>query len=191
MPDYRDLTPAILLKAYSIGIFPMAYGRHSGEFDWIEPPKRGIIPLDGLHISRSLAKAIRQNPFTVTYNQAFPEVMEACASREETWISDDIIRVYTELHRQGFADSIECWDKDGMLVGGLYGVRLHHAFFGESMFSRRTNASKIALYHLVEKLKKEGFMLLDTQFITPHLASLGGIEIPKSEYLALLRKALS
>ncbi len=191
MPDYRDLTPEMLVKAYSLGIFPMAYSRHSSEFDWIEPKQRGIIPLDGFHVSKSLAKQIRRQPFIVTCNQAFTEVMEACAAREDTWISDDIIRVYTELHKQGLADSIECRDKSGMLCGGLYGVRLRRAFFGESMFSRQTNASKIALYYLVEKLKKEGFTLLDTQFLTPHLASLGGIEISQAEYLSLLTKALT
>lgn len=191
MPDYRELTTENLIKAYSIGVFPMSYSRHSNYFDWIYPEERGIIPLDKFHVSHSLRKSIRRGIFKIRENEAFTSVMEACASREDTWISDDIIRVYSELHKQGMADSIECIDKEGKLVGGLYGVRLKRAFFGESMFSRVKDASKVSLYYLVEKLKKEGFILLDTQFLTSHLASLGGIKISREEYLNLLREALT
>jgi leucyl/phenylalanyl-tRNA--protein transferase len=184
-----EITPDILLRAYAMGIFPMSDGREDAEIHWIDPRRRGVLPLDGFHLSRSLAKRIRSGRFRVTCDQAFDAVVEACAKRDETWISRRIQRLYQELHRLGFAHSIEVWAGEA-LVGGVYGVTLGAAFFGESMFSRETDASKVALAHAVHRLRAGGFRLFDTQFLTEHLASLGGMEIPRAEYHRQLAAAL-
>ena len=187
------LDPDLLLRAYSVGVFPMASTRDAADVFWVEPKKRGVLPLDRFHLSRSLAKTIRSDRFKVTADQAFGDVVarcaEATASRPDTWINPDIETAYAELHRRGYAHSVETW-QDGVLVGGLYGVRLGAAFFGESMFSRARDASKVALAHLVARLKVGGFRLLDCQFLTEHLASLGTIEVGREAYVALLDKAL-
>jgi len=188
------LTPEILLRAYAEGLFPMAERRSDPTLYWVSPEKRGIIPLDTFHVPHRLARTVRSGRFTVTADQAFSDVMQACAApapgREETWINSEILRLYTALHSSGHAHSIECWQA-GELVGGLYGVRLGAAFFGESMFSRARDASKVALVHLVEGLKRGGFLLLDTQFITTHLARFGAVEIPRDQYLLKLAHALN
>lgn len=184
-----DLTPRLLLTAYASGVFPMAESAESDEIFWFNPEKRGVMPLDRLHISRSLRKAMRARRFKVTANQCFSDVMAACANREETWINPEITALYTKLHETGHAHSIEVWEGDA-LAGGLYGVSLGAAFFGESMFSHQNNTSKIALVGLVARLGLGGFKLLDMQFITPHLASLGGVEIAREDYQAQLEKAL-
>ncbi|HWX90238.1 MAG TPA: leucyl/phenylalanyl-tRNA--protein transferase [Rhizomicrobium sp.] len=188
------LTPEILLRAYAEGLFPMAERRGDSTLYWVSPEKRGIIPLDRFHVPHRLARTVRGGSFTVTADQAFAEVMQACAApgpgRPESWINDEIVRLYTALHAGGHGHSIECW-QDGELAGGLYGVRLGAAFFGESMFSRRRDASKVALVHLVEGLRRGGFVLLDTQFITAHLAQFGAIEIPRAQYLMKLADALN
>ncbi len=184
----KIIEPDLLLAAYASGYFPMAESR-DGEIRWLSPNPRAIIPLDAFTISRSLRQVLKKNPFEIRLNAAFEEVMRCCAEREETWISEDIIRSYLQLHALGFAHSVETW-KEGALAGGLYGVALGGAFFGESMFSRARHASKIALVHLVERLHERKFELLDTQFITPHLARFGTIEISREEYLAFLGKAI-
>lgn len=184
-----EITPDILLRAYAMGIFPMSDGREDLDIHWIDPRRRGVLPLDGFHISRSLAKCIRSGQFRVTSDTAFDAVVEACAERGETWISRRIQRLYSQLHRLGFAHSVEVWEGED-LVGGVYGVTLGAAFFGESMFSRRTDASKVALAHAVHRLRAGGFRLFDTQFLTPHLASLGAKEIPRAEYHRRLVEAL-
>lgn len=183
-----ELSPDRLLLAYQVGIFPMA--DDEGEIRWFAPDPRAIIPLDGFRVSRSLRTAVRRGIYEVHVNRAFDEVMAACARREEgTWISDDIRIAYGALHRLGFAHSVESW-KDGRLVGGLYGVAVGGAFFGESMFHRATDASKVALVHLVERLRRRGFVLLDIQFMTEHLSQFGAVEIPRSEYERRLRGAI-
>lgn len=184
----KVIPPDVLLGAYAQGIFPMA---NDGELGWYSPEMRGIIPLDDrFHINHGLKKALRKRPFTVRKNTDFEAVMRGCAERDETWIDDMIISSYSELHRIGHAHSIECWDSDG-LQGGLYGVSLGRAFFGESMFSRKRDASKIALVHLVKWLRSESYELLDTQWVTDHLRTFGGIEVPRNDYLALLHNALA
>lgn len=187
------LDPDLLLRAYSVGVFPMADGRAAPEIFWVEPKKRGVLPLDGFRLSRSLAKTIRSDRFTVTADAAFGQVVAACAQatagRPDTWINAQIESAYADLHRRGHAHSVECWH-DGMLVGGLYGVRLGAAFFGESMFNRSRDASKVALAWLVARLRVGGFRLLDCQFITDHLASLGAVEIGRQTYVGLLDAAL-
>lgn len=183
------LSPRLLLTAYASGVFPMAESANSDEIFWFNPEKRGVMPLDGLHISRSLRKAMRTKRYKVTANQCFEDVLAACADREETWINAEIAALYTKLHELGHAHSIEVWDGKN-LVGGLYGVSLGAAFFGESMFSRQSNASKIALVGLVARLNLGNFALLDMQFLTPHLASLGGIQISRDAYQARLQAAL-
>jgi leucyl/phenylalanyl-tRNA--protein transferase len=188
-----SLDPDLLLRAYSIGVFPMADSRRARDVFWVEPKKRGILPLDGFRLSRSLAKTLRSDRFTVTANRAFAATVAACAAatpdRPDTWINGQIEAAYAELHARGHAYSIECWEEE-RLVGGLYGVRLGAAFFGESMFSRARDASKVALAHLVARLRVGGFRLLDCQFLTPHLASLGAIEIGREAYVGLLDGAL-
>ena len=190
----KAIDPELLLRAYSIGVFPMADGRTADDVYWVEPKKRGILPLDHFRLSRSLAKVIRADRFTVTADQAFPRVVSECAAvtadRPDTWINPAIEIAYADLHRRGHAHSIECW-RGGRLVGGLYGVRLGGAFFGESMFSRERDASKVALVHLVARLKLGGFRLLDTQFVTKHLETFGAIEIPRTQYRQLLTPALA
>lgn len=187
------ITPEILLRAYSAGLFPMAESAEDPDIYWVQPEVRGIIPLDKFHISHSLAKAIRKKPFDIRVNTAFSRVMALCAEatpdRPTTWINPLIIRLYKELHRTGYAHSVEAWEGNE-LVGGLYGVSLGSAFFGESMFSRRTNASKICLVYLVERLKQKGFTLLDTQFTTEHLKTFGAIDVPRKAYDKLLEKAM-
>lgn len=187
------LTPRQLLQAYAMGVFPMAQHRDDSRLYWVDPEDRGILPLDGLHVSHSLRKAVRKGGFEARCDTAFARVMELCAEpapdRPETWINDEIFRLFNELHRQGHAHSVEIW-RDGVLVGGLYGLALGGAFFGESMFSRATNASKVALVHLVARLRKGGFALLDTQFVTEHLTRLGAIEIPRQDYRRRLSAAL-
>ena len=184
-----DLTPELLLHGYSIGIFPMAEHRDDPEIFWVDPRRRGVFPLDGFHISRSLARAMRRTRFTITTNIAFNDVVAGCADRADTWINAEIFGLYAQLHRLGHAHALEVWEDD-MLVGGVYGVTLGRAFFGESMFARRDNASKIALACLVDRLNRGGFTLFDTQFLTPHLASLGAQEITRAAYHARLEMAL-
>ncbi|WP_417278992.1 leucyl/phenylalanyl-tRNA--protein transferase [Celeribacter sp.] len=188
--NHIELTPELILQAYANGVFPMAESREDESLFWVDPRERGIIPLNGFHISRSLARLIRQDRYRVSFDQAFEAVMEGCADRDETWINDTIFELYTELHEMGFGHSVELWDGD-RLVGGTYGLALGTAFFGESMFSRVPSASKIVLAYLVAHLKRSGFTLFDTQFLTEHLASLGGIEIPRSQYRSLLSNTLT
>ena len=185
-----EITPEILLRAYSMGIFPMAEARDDDSIHWVDPRRRGILPLDRFHISRSLARRMRAPDLAITTDQGFTDVVSACAERAETWISHRIQGLYQSLHDKGHAHSLEVW-QDDELAGGVYGVALGAVFFGESMFSRRTDASKIALAHLVRRLRAGGFRLFDTQFLTPHLASLGSIEIPRAEYHHRLADALA
>jgi leucyl/phenylalanyl-tRNA--protein transferase len=182
-----QLTPELLLLGYARGIFPMA--DHNGQIEWYEPNPRTIIPLDGLHVSRRLGRTVRQGTFEIRYDSDFRGTMEACANRESTWINEEILRVYIDLHLYGFAHSVECW-QDGQMVGGLYGVALKGLFAGESMFSVARDASKVALVYLVERLRAGGYTLLDVQFTTEHLLSLGAVEIPRVEYLRRLAQAL-
>jgi leucyl/phenylalanyl-tRNA--protein transferase len=186
----EGLDPRMLLRGYAAGIFPMADSREAGDIFWVEPRNRAIIPLQTFHLSRSLAKRVRSGCFTVTRDRAFHEVLLACADRDETWINQVIERATLGLHAVGHAHSIECWH-DGKLVGGLYGVKLGRAFFGESMFSRMTDASKVALAWLVARLRLGHFTLLDCQFMTPHLASLGATTVSRDRYVGLLSTALS
>ena len=184
------LDPALVLRAYREGIFPMAM--ESGEIGWFSPDPRGVIPLDSFHTPTRLARVVRSGRFDIHVDRAFEAVMRACAAREDddgTWISESIIECYVTLHRLGIAHSVETWHGDE-LVGGLYGVHLGGAFFGESMFHRATDASKVALVALVDRLRRRNFRLLDIQWVTPHLEQFGAIEIPQEEYLALLRNAL-
>ncbi|MCJ7994608.1 leucyl/phenylalanyl-tRNA--protein transferase [Rhizobium cremeum] len=189
----QRITPELLLRAYSIGLFPMSDAADDPEIFWVEPELRGILPLEQFHVSKSLAKAIRQKPFDIRFDTAFDTVIAKCAEevedRPSTWINQTIRELYGALHRLGHAHSVEAFEGDE-LVGGLYGVSLGSAFFGESMFSRRTNASKICLVYLVERLKARGFTLLDTQFTTEHLKTFGAIDVPKEDYLKLLDKAM-
>ncbi len=188
------LTPELLVRAYAAGVFPMAENANSREVFWVDPKRRGIFPLDKFHVSHSLAKAVRKAPFDVRVDSDFRGVMQQCAAqtsqRNETWINKDILDSYTLLFEAGFAHSVECWQED-VMVGGLYGVSLKGAFFGESMFSRANDASKIALVHLVARLRVGGYQLLDTQFITDHLARLGAIEITHKQYHKMLKSALT
>jgi leucyl/phenylalanyl-tRNA--protein transferase len=183
-----SLTPDILLHGYSIGVFPMAEHRDDPDIFWVDPKRRGILPLDGFHISRSLAKRMRNTKLRVSVDQDFLGVVDGCADRIDTWINAEIRSLYLALFERNQAHSIEVWDND-KLVGGVYGVTLGAAFFGESMFSRRTDASKIALACLTQMLTRGGFELFDTQFITDHLASLGGIEVSRAKYQNLLNTA--
>ncbi len=187
MPAF--LPPALLLRAYAAGIFPMAEHRDDAEVFWVDPPRRGVLPLDGFHLSRSLARRMRRGGYTVTLDADFAGVVDACADRDDTWISAPIREAYLELHARGDAHSLEVWE-EGVLAGGVYGVTLGRAFFGESMFSRRADGSKRALAHLVDHLRRCGFILFDTQFITPHLARLGAVEIDRAAYRARLSEAL-
>ena len=182
--------PEDLLACYRRGVFPMSDSREDEFFYLVEPKLRGILPLNALHISKSMQKFRKKTAFRVTINHCFSDIIQACATNHDgTWISHSIESLYNHLHAAGDAHSVEVWD-GGILVGGLYGVTQGRAFFGESMFSRRTNASKLALIHLVEHMIERGFTLLDTQFLTDHLKSLGAIEIPQSEYLEKLKMAL-
>lgn len=186
----ESLDPETLLQAYAMGIFPMAESRDDPEIHWVDPRSRGILPLDGFHVSRSLARVLLRGAMTVTVDRDFDAVVSACANRSETWISDRIQQLYGQLHRRGFAHSIEV-RQGAALVGGVYGVVIGAAFFGESMFSTVTDASKVALAHAVHRLRAGGFQLFDTQFLTPHLASLGGVEIPRASYHRKLATAIA
>src|SRR5205085_8256137 len=183
------LDPRLLLQGYATGIFPMADSRQADELFWVEPRNRAIIPLDRFHVSRSLRRTLRSTRFSVTRDRDFAGVLTACADREETWINAELERAMLALHGSGHAHSIEVW-REGTLVGGLYGVKLGRAFFGESMFSRATDASKVALAWLVARMKVGNFTLLDCQFMTEHLASLGAVSVPRATYVALLSAAL-
>ncbi|MEX2616521.1 MAG: leucyl/phenylalanyl-tRNA--protein transferase [Alphaproteobacteria bacterium] len=191
--DQLKLTPDMLLRAYAIGVFPMAEDRDDPELFWVDPRLRGVIPLDGFHVPRRLARTIRSGRYHVTFDHDFHTVIESCAEasegRQQTWINDRIITLYTTLSHMGYAHSVECW-RDDELVGGLYGISLGGAFFGESMFSRARDASKIALVHLVARLIAGGYTLLDAQFITSHLSQFGATEIPRAEYRIRLADAL-
>lgn len=188
-----EISPALLLRAYAAGIFPMAESANDPEVFWIDPELRGVLPLDGFHLSKRLARTVRSGRFEVRCNTDFAATIRGCAQsteqRQKTWINNEIIALYAALNRQGFAHSVECW-RDGHLVGGLYGVALGGAFFGESMFSRERDASKVALAHLVAILRQGRFILLDVQFVTPHLRRFGAIEIPRADYHLLLDEAL-
>lgn len=183
-----DLSPEMALEGYRQGIFPMGHPNRP-EITWHRPAARGILPLQGFHLSRSLARTLKKGEFEVTFNRAFLQVLEGCASRESTWITQPVRETYAELHRRGYAHSVEVW-VGGQLAGGLYGVHLGGAFFAESKFHRQTNMSKVALFSLVQRLRFRGFSLLDVQYWTPHLSQFGVIEIPDSRYRELLRQAL-
>ena len=187
--DVSELSSGNLLAAYAGGIFPMAESRGDARIHWIDPPTRALIAPGGLHVSRSLARRMRRGGYRVAIDTAFADVVDACADRPTTWISGRISRAYARLHEEGHAHSLEIW-RDGDLRGGVYGVSLGGAFFGESMFSRETDASKIALAHLSDHLAACGFVLFDVQFMTPHLASLGAEEVSRGRYHALLARAL-
>ena len=192
-PFAVDLTPELIIRAYQAGIFPMAEDATSTDVFWVSPPLRGIMPLDGFRISKSLHKALKKHPYSIRVDTDFETIIHGCATagtdRETTWINPTIRALYGELFRRGHVHTVEVWDGEA-LVGGLYGLSLGAAFFGESMFHRKTDASKIAMAHLVERLNAGGYRLLDTQFVTDHLASLGGIEIPREVYEVRLGDAL-
>jgi len=200
IPGPHRLTPEILVRAYAAGVFPMSEARDDPTIFWVDPELRGVIPLDGLHVSRSLRKVLRRGDFRITTDTCFPRVIEECAKPRPdpelgdddemggTWINDEIIRAYCEMADLGLAHSVEVW-RDNDLVGGLYGLSLKGAFMGESMFSRTPNASKVALAHLVARLRIGGYALLDTQFLTEHLATMGGVEISGREYIERLERA--
>jgi leucyl/phenylalanyl-tRNA--protein transferase len=193
MPSLIPLSPEILLRAYQAGIFPMAESADDPELFWVDPERRGILPLDGFHLSRRLRRIVRQGRFEVRVDHDFRATLAACAEttekRPNTWINDEIVRLYTGLFARGAAHSVECRHGEH-LVGGLYGVSIGGAFFGESMFSRVADASKVALVHLVARLRAGGYRLLDLQFVTPHLAQFGAIEVPRAQYHRLLADAL-
>jgi leucyl/phenylalanyl-tRNA--protein transferase len=188
------LSPRLLLAAYAAGIFPMAEDADSPVIHWVEPRQRGIIPLDRFHVPRRLRRTFRQRPFEIAVDTDFDSVIRACAeptpSRPRTWLNEELIELYVEVHRLGFAHSVEC-RRDGRLVGGLYGISLHAAFFGESMFTRERDASKLALVELVGRLRHAGYRLLDAQFLTDHLGRFGAVELPRRAYAALLARALA
>lgn len=190
----HTLTPELVLRAYSVGVFPMSERADDPDVFWVDPEMRGILPLDAFHAPKRLLKTYRRKPFAITVNKAFDQVIAACTEprpgHPETWINEPIRDVYCTLHRQGHAHSVECWSGDA-LVGGLYGVAINAAFFGESMFSRRTDASKIALIFLVERMRERGYCLLDTQFVTDHLSQFGAIEITRAAYQRKLAFALA
>ena len=185
----RKVTPAVLLNAYAQGVFPMAQSADDPDIQWFDPPLRGILPLPGFHVPRSLAKRLRRRDYRVTIDQAFDAVLDGCANRSETWINDRIRQLYGALFRSGFCHSVEVWMGE-RLAGGLYGVSLGAAFFGESMFSAQTDGSKIALVHLMARLKAGGYQLVDTQFVTDHLERFGAIEIPRTHYKEALHHAV-
>jgi leucyl/phenylalanyl-tRNA---protein transferase len=201
MSTELKLTPDLVLQAYTLGVFPMADGREDNHIFWVDPEYRGILPLDGFHIPRKLRKVVRSDRFIVTVDSDFRGVMAACAEdapgRSSTWINDEIMDLYVALHERGYAHSVECylpdesdWNGPGQLAGGLYGVSLGGAFFGESMFTRVRDASKVALVHLLGRLIGSGYQLLDTQFVTEHLARFGAVEIPRELYHIRLQAAL-
>jgi len=192
-PGYR-IPPDLLLKAYASGVFPMAESASDPEVFWVRPETRGIIPLDGFHVAKSLAKLVRQQRFDIRFDTDFSSVIDGCAEsrggRDSTWINGPIREAYGELFARGHCHTVEAW-RDGRMVGGLYGVTLGRAFFGESMFSRATNGSKVCLVHLVERLNTRGFALLDTQFTTEHLKTFGAVDVPRKRYETLLEDALT
>lgn len=192
-PFAVELTPELIIRAYQAGIFPMAETAESDDLFWVSPQRRGIIPLDGFHVSRSLRKLLRSHAWQIRTDTDFPAAIEGCSTagtdRDSTWINPAIRRLYGQLFARGVCHTVEVWDGDSM-VGGLYGLSIGGAFFGESMFHRVTGASKVALAHLVDRLKAGGYRLLDTQFMTDHLRSLGGIEIPREDYELRLAEAL-
>lgn len=188
--DDLEITPALVLRAYAAGVFPMADHAGADEVYWVDPRKRGILPLDGFHLSRSLRKRLHRQDFRVRIDTAFDTVLDACADRPETWINAQVRDLFSSLHRMGHAHSIEVWQGEE-LIGGVYGLRLGAAFFGESMFSRQRDGSKIALAYLVARLKAGKFLLLDTQFTTPHLESLGARLVPRAHYHQLLERAIA
>ena len=189
-----ELTPALILRAYSCGLFPMAESKAERDVFWVDPETRGVIPLDGFHVPRRLARTVRAGRFRITVNRDFPRIVRGCARRTgrrpESWINGPIFEAYCALHRQGHAHSVEAWQED-TLAGGLYGVTLGAAFFGESMFSTERDASKVALVHLVARLRAGGFSLLDTQFVTSHLTRFGAVEMTRARYLSRLSVALT
>lgn len=189
----QGLTPELMLGAYAVGLFPMAADAEDEDLQWYDPDPRGVLPLETFHLPRRLRRTVLSGRFDVTVDQDFPGVMKGCAApapgREQTWINSEIVRLFCALHDMGYAHSVEC-RQNGELVGGLYGVALGGAFFGESMFSRVTDASKVALVHLVARLRLSGFAVLDTQFGTDHLSRFGGVEIPAAEYKATLERAV-
>jgi leucyl/phenylalanyl-tRNA--protein transferase len=191
--DQDLITPSLLLRAYACGIFPMADHADDPTLYWVEPKMRGVLPLDGFHLPRRLARTVRSDAFEVRVDTDFDAVIAACATprdgRQETWINTPIRRLYGELFRAGHVHTVECW-RGGRLAGGLYGVKLGAAFFGESMFSEERDASKVALVHLIARLKRGGFKLLDAQFLTAHLVQFGAIEVPREDYVHLLDEAL-
>jgi leucyl/phenylalanyl-tRNA--protein transferase len=189
-PTRPPLTPELMIRAYAAGIFPMSDGADQPAIFWVDPQRRGVFPLDGFHISRSLDRRIRRGGFEICINRDFAGTVRACADRDETWINSEIFATYLALNAQGYAHSLEVWI-DAALAGGVFGVALGAAYFGESMFSRRTDGSKIALAYLVARLRAGGFQLFDTQFITPHLESLGAIELPRAEYRRRLALAVT
>lgn len=188
------LTAEVILRAYALGVFPMAAGRNKRKIHFYSPDERGILPLDQFHVARRLARTVRSDCFQVRVDTAFADVVRACAApgpqRPETWINDEIVELYGSLHSAGFAHSVECWH-GGRLAGGLYGVAIGAAFFGESMVSLERDASKVALVHLVARLRRGGFVLLDAQFLTAHLARFGAIAIPRERYLGILAEAIA
>jgi leucyl/phenylalanyl-tRNA--protein transferase len=192
-PFAVELTPELIVRAYQAGIFPMAEDASSPDLFWVSPQRRGIIPLDGFHISRSLRKTLKSHPYQIRIDSDFDAVIEGCATagpeRETTWINPEIRRLYGTLFKRGVVHTVEVWDGPA-LVGGLYGVSLGGAFFGESMFHRKTDCSKIAMAHLLQRLVAGGYQLLDTQFVTDHLKTFGGVEIPREDYEARLAEAL-
>ena len=189
-PARPALTPELMMRAYAAGIFPMSDGAGQAGIFWVDPQHRGVFPLDRFHVSRSLRKRMEKGGFEISINRDFGGVVTACADRNETWINAEIFGTYLALHAAGRAHSVEIW-MDGALAGGVFGVTLGAAFFGESMFSRRTDGSKLALAHLVSRLRTGGFQLFDTQFLTSHLESLGAVEIPRAEYRRLLHLAIA
>jgi leucyl/phenylalanyl-tRNA---protein transferase len=194
MREQFYVSPELLLSAYRAGVFPMAESADDSGFFWVDPKRRGILPLDAFHIPHRLRRIVRQDRFKVRVDSDFSATLAACAEatdkRPNTWINAEITRLYTALHHSGAAHSVECWQGDA-LVGGLYGVSIGGAFFGESMFSRATDASKVALVHLVALMRAGGYRLLDLQFVTPHLAQFGAVEVPRAQYHRLLAEALS
>lgn len=188
--EIMRLTPEMVLYGYRIGVFPMAHPDEDNRIYWYSPNPRAVLPLDTFHVPKNLGKLVRREPFEVVSDRSFEAVIRACADRKSTWISEELIRVYSALNEQGFAHSVECW-LDGRLVGGLYGVAIGGAFFGESMFHRKTDASKVALVHLVDRLRSGGYILLDTQYATPHLEQFGLVEISREKYDQVLEDAVA
>ncbi|PYD76869.1 leucyl/phenylalanyl-tRNA--protein transferase [Novacetimonas pomaceti] len=189
-----EITPDLMIRAYAVGLFPMAPDADATELEWYDPPMRGVLPLDAFHVPRRLYRTVMSGRFEIVSDRDFHATIAACAQpapgREQTWINDQIIDLFCRLHDMGYAHSVETW-RDGRLVGGLYGVSIGGAFFGESMFSRERDASKVALVHLVARLRVGGYALLDTQFGTAHLATFGGVEIPAADYKHRLRQAIA